>query len=245
MRLRIFVTLVLIALLANAYSAATVARRQNPAAGSTDPISGEWDASFEAMGTTTPATFEFKLDGNKVTGKANSDHTGPGTVSKGSWVENKLSFTLDFAAHESIEVTGTLKDGKLSGEFRTEGFVSKWEARKKSATTGVSATPAVVSPSADPISGEWDATFESRGTKVPITFKFKVDGDKITGTSESAHLGSGTISKGTWTANKLSFTLESGQFSIAVTGLMRDGKLVGEFDAGNAMKGKWEAQRKG
>ena len=49
----------------------------------------------------------------------------------GSWAENKLSMTLDFAKHESIAVTGSLKDGRLAGEFRTEGFVAKWEAKKK------------------------------------------------------------------------------------------------------------------
>ena len=45
--------------------------------------------------------------------------------------DGKLSFTLDFEKHESIDVTGTLKDGKLAGEFHTEGFTDKWEAKKK------------------------------------------------------------------------------------------------------------------
>lgn len=96
-----------------------------------DPISGDWDVSFFVQGSTTPAIFKLKLDGDKVTGTAESHHTGPGTISKGSWSDNQLSFTLDFKSHESIVVTGALKDGKLSGEFRTEGFVAKWEAKKK------------------------------------------------------------------------------------------------------------------
>lgn len=97
----------------------------------TDPISGAWDASFFVQGTTAPATFDFKLDGTKVTGTANSDHTGPGTIRDGSWADGKLSFTLDFKKHESIAVKGTLKDGKLVGEFNTEGFTSNWEAVKR------------------------------------------------------------------------------------------------------------------
>ncbi len=96
-----------------------------------DPISGEWNVTFHVQETTAAATFKLKLDGNKVTGTAESAHTGPGTVRDGSWTENKLSFTLDFKNHESIALTGSLKDGKLSGEFRTEGFVEKWEATKK------------------------------------------------------------------------------------------------------------------
>ena len=96
-----------------------------------DPISGDWNVMFHVRNTTAPATFKLKLEGGKVTGTAYSDHTGPGTVRDGSWVTNKLSFTLDFKAHESIAVTGTLKDGALAGEFTTEGFTEKWEAKRK------------------------------------------------------------------------------------------------------------------
>ena len=96
-----------------------------------DPITGDWEVTFHVRKMTTPATFKLKLEGHKVTGTAYSDHTGPGTVRDGSWVNNKLSFTLDFKKHESIAITGTLKDGALTGEFRTEGFVEKWDAKRK------------------------------------------------------------------------------------------------------------------
>ena len=106
--------------------------QQAPApAKQTDPISGAWDASFSAQGTTIPATFDLKLDGTKVTGSVNSDYTGPGTIRDGSWADGKLSFTMDFKKQESIAVNGTLKDGKLVGEFTTQGFTSNWEAVKK------------------------------------------------------------------------------------------------------------------
>lgn len=96
-----------------------------------DPISGAWAASFSAQGSTIPATFDLKLDGAKVTGSVNSDFTGPGTVRDGSWADGKLSFTMEFEKRESIAVNGTLKDGKLVGEFTTQGFTSNWEAVKK------------------------------------------------------------------------------------------------------------------
>ncbi len=104
--------------------------RYNPTA-SGDIITGEWDATFHAKGQTAQFTLELKLEGDKVTGKVNSAHTGPGTVKEGSWVDNKLSLSLDFAKHESIAMTGSIKDGMLTGEFRTEGFVDKWEATRK------------------------------------------------------------------------------------------------------------------
>ncbi len=107
-----------------------------------DPISGEWDVSFYVQGSTYPATFKLKLDGNKVTGTAYSEHTGAGTLRDGSWAENKLSFTLDFAKHESIAITGHFENDKLVGEFTTEGFTAKWDAKKKVVAKPGGVTPA-------------------------------------------------------------------------------------------------------
>lgn len=110
--------------------AATTLRPQ-PVLPPADLISGEWDVAFEVDNQTVHGTFILMLDGNQVTGAVYTQHTGPGTLSNGTWTDNKLSFTLVFAKHESIAVTGTAKDGKLSGEFRTEGMVGKWEAARK------------------------------------------------------------------------------------------------------------------
>jgi hypothetical protein len=98
---------------------------------SADPITGEWNVTFYVHEMKTPATFTFKLDGTKLTGTAYSEHTGPGTIRDGKWADSKLSFTLDFAKHESIAVTGAIQDDKLAGQFTTEGFTDKWEAVKK------------------------------------------------------------------------------------------------------------------
>jgi len=97
-----------------------------------DPISGEWHITFHNRERAIHATFTFILDRTKVTGTAYSDHTGAGTIRDGKWVDGKLSFTLDFKKHESITVNGALKDGKLAGEFITEGFTVKWEGTKSS-----------------------------------------------------------------------------------------------------------------
>ncbi len=99
-----------------------------------DPISGTWNVSFQAGDQPTPATFELKLDGTRVTGMVRSDHTGTGQVTEGSWAEGKLSFVAVFKNHESIAITGTLEAEKLAGEFRTEGFVATWEATRASAS---------------------------------------------------------------------------------------------------------------
>jgi len=129
MRLKTAVSLVLCLLLVGMFSAVSTApsREKKDA----DPLSGEWEVSFYVQGQTYPATFNLKLDGNKVTGTAYSEHTGAGTLRDGSWAENKFSFTLDFAKHESIAITGHLEGEKLVGEFTTEGSTAKWDAKKK------------------------------------------------------------------------------------------------------------------
>ena len=98
---------------------------------SADQINGEWSVTFHVHEMKMPGTFTFKLEGTKLSGTAYSDHTGPGTIRDGKFADGKLSFTVDFQKHESIVVTGALKDGQLSGEFSTEGFTDKWEAVRK------------------------------------------------------------------------------------------------------------------
>jgi hypothetical protein len=97
---------------------------------SADPVSGSWNVTFEVEGRAVPGKFELKLTGNTVSGTAESAHTGPGRVIDGVLKNDELQFTLKFATHESIVMTGRAKDGKLSGELRTEGRSGTWRAER-------------------------------------------------------------------------------------------------------------------
>ena len=216
-------------------------------AGESDLISGEWEGTFEIGGGSAVVTLNFKLDGETLSGSGRSEHTGPGIISQGSMVGDQLKFTLNFEKHESIAIEGSLQAGQLTGEFRTEGMVGHWTARKKAVVktnqTGPAANAGPATLSAALIDGEWAGTFEARGTKVPVTLRFKVDGDQLRGTSQSEHLGAGKISKGSWAADKLNFTMEGAFGSVSVKGQWRDGNLVGEFDMGQ-MHGSFAAKKK-
>jgi hypothetical protein len=131
MRLRTVMSLIAVVLTA---SATTAALQHKPSQHRPDPVSGEWEVLFKIGGSSASGVLNLKLDGDKVIGTVESQHTGPGTLSKGSYVDDKLSFTMDFAAHESIVATGAVKDGKLIGEFTTEGMRGTWEATKKQAS---------------------------------------------------------------------------------------------------------------
>lgn len=93
-----------------------------------DPVSGNWDVTCHIVGYTVPGTMSFKVEGEKVTGTVETEHTGKGTIAGGVWKDGKLSFTANFEKHESIIFTGTVKDGKLEGEFKTEGNTGQWTA---------------------------------------------------------------------------------------------------------------------
>ena len=96
-----------------------------------DPISGRWEGKFDAMGQIVPFTMELKLDGAKVTGTLDSEHTGHGQAKDGVWKDGAFAMTIVFDKHESIAFTGKpAKDG-LEGEFKTEGFTAKWTARSR------------------------------------------------------------------------------------------------------------------
>lgn len=139
MKSKVFSALIIGALTVMSLSACSAVARHHKALArelvtqnnASDRLSGQWDVSFFVHGKATPATFTFKLEGEKVTGTAYSDHTGAGTIRDGKWVDGRLSFVLEFKKHESIAIKGGFEKDKLAGEFTTEGFTAKWEAVKK------------------------------------------------------------------------------------------------------------------
>ena len=100
------------------------------AAANSGSVSGNWNITFKMGEHTGEGTMSLKLDGDKVTGTVETAHTGTGTLSNGTFKDGKLSLTADFATHESIKFTGEIKDGKIVGEFFTEGTSGTWAASK-------------------------------------------------------------------------------------------------------------------
>ncbi|HKG22492.1 MAG TPA: hypothetical protein VKC34_11380 [Blastocatellia bacterium] len=101
-----------------------------PAATAADPITGEWNGTAEVQGSSLPLLLRLKLDGETVTGEAESPQ-GKVPVTKGSFVANKLSITLN-SEMGPIVITGMLKDGKLAGDLDVASQVQgKWEAKRK------------------------------------------------------------------------------------------------------------------
>jgi hypothetical protein len=98
-------------------------------------------------------------------------------------------------------------------------------------------------PKGDAISGAWDAALITDDVTRQMTLTLKLEGNKVTGSFESSHLGSGAINNGSWVNNKLTISVETSHAPLTLTGALQNGKLVGEWDAGH-MQGKWEAKKK-
>jgi hypothetical protein len=72
----------------------------------------------------------LEVDGDKVRGTLDSEHTGHGQSKDGVWKDGIFTMTMVFDKHESIAFTGKPAGDGLAGEFKTEGFTAKWSATK-------------------------------------------------------------------------------------------------------------------
>jgi len=111
--------------------------------------------------------------------------------------------------------------------------------------SNIQAQPASTAQDPDPLSGEWNVTFYVNDTTTSATFKFKLEGTRVTGTAYSDHTGEGTIRDGRWLDGKLSFAADfKNHQSIVAHAILKDGKLAGEVQHPEGPPFKWEAKKK-
>ena len=225
-------------------SAASVNKSTNQPAQNKDTLSGKYEgvAKSEQMGD-IPLTVEIKNDNGKLSGKIDTPQ-GPAAITSGTFDNGKILMKFDAGGNEGT-VTATLTGDKISGKWELGGQSGPLELKRSAVVATAPAAAAASAPAAagDPITGDWEASAEAQGTQIPFTLKLKLEGDKVTGTSDSAQ-GSAALSKGTFVAGKLSFSLETPNGAIGFTGMVKDAKIVGDFDFAGQMTGKWEAKKK-
>jgi hypothetical protein len=93
---------------------------------------------------------------------------------------------------------------------------------KKVLLTVLIAIVAITVSNAEGIAGKWKASFDSGQGAMELTFNFKVDGEKLTGTV-SSQMGDMEITNGKVSGNEISFDVDAMGSSIK-----HKGKLVGE-----------------
>jgi hypothetical protein len=247
MQLRKITTLLSLVLLIATVSIASPAsfNKQSTDKPAGDNLSGKYEgvAKSDQIGD-IPLTVELKNDNGKLSGKIDTPQ-GPAAITSGTYADGKLTMKFDAGGTEGT-VTATVNGDKISGKWELGGQGGPLEL-KRSGTAAAAGEPKKeeTKPAAagDPVSGEWAGAADAQGTSIEFTLKLKLEGDKVTGSSESAQ-GSLPISKGSFVANKLTFSLDTPNGSIVMNGMIKDGKIVGEFDFAGQMTGKWEAKKK-
>ena len=102
-----------------------------PPAKASGGVNGDWNVSFTIAGQSADGNISLDVNGKSLTGTVFTEHTGKGTITDGTFENNKLSCTVKFEKHESIELSGEYKEDKLTGTFATEGMTGTWTATKK------------------------------------------------------------------------------------------------------------------
>ena len=245
MQLRRVFTVLSIALLISSAAFATTRNNWVADEKAAADISGKYEgvAKSESFGD-IPLTVNLKSTAGKLSGTIETPQ-GPAAITDGSYADGKVTLKFDAGGNEGT-VTAMLNGDKIVGKWELGGAGGTLEL-KKAGGASIPAVAAPVAPAAgpggDPISGIWDGSADAGGTTIPFKLTLKLAGDKVTGTSESDQ-GSVALSNGKWDGSKLTFTLDTPQGSIALTGLVKDGKIAGDFDFAGQMTGKWEAKKK-
>lgn len=230
-------------------SAASFNKSTNQPGQNKDTLSGKYEgvAKSDQIGD-IPLTVEIKNENGKLTGKIETPQ-GPAAITGGTFDNGKIVMKFDAGGNEGT-VTATLDGDKISGKWELGGQGGGLELKRAAMTVGAPASSAggAAKPAApaaaagDPISGEWDCSADANGQAIPFTLKIKLDGDKVTGVSEGAQ-GPTPVTAGSFSAGKLSFSLDVGGTVVKMTGMVKEGKVTGDYDFGG-QAGKWDGKKK-
>ncbi len=189
-------------------------------------LTGKYEGVAKSAGREMTVTLELVDNDGAFSGSVVTPY-GKFKVVKGKLVDDLL--TLETEGNGTTgEFSLKVKDDKLVGELRAKGGVGTIELHR-------------VGP--DEISGEWDAAADAQGQAFPFTLSLKVDGEKVTGSSDS-QLGHAIVSSGVWKDGKLSLVLDAATGPVGLVASLTDGKLVGDYDYAGQLQGKWVAIRK-
>lgn len=205
-----------------------------------DSVVGKWKAEFDSQIGTQKYTYEFKMDGTNLTGRAIGERdtaTNDVAVTNLTFASDKISFSEPLTVQDNevlVEYTGSLTNGELHlhrkvGDFAEYDIV----ARRVTDSAAASATGSVA--------GKWQGQFDSQIGVQKYTYEFKVDGTNLTGTAVGITdngTNSSTITEGKIVQDAISFveplSFGGNDISIEYTGKVSGDEIklhrkVGDF----------------
>ncbi len=169
-------------------------------------VNGRWKSEFQVQDSQMKYTYEFKADGDKLTGKCFRDRDGEkatNDVQEGKIKGDEITFVEIVKNQDQdlrIEYTGKVAGDEIKftrkvGDFGTTEIVAKRE-KEGAASAAVAVT------------GKWQSEFDSQVGHQKYTYEFKLDGTTLTGkaTREVEDQKTTTDIKGKVTGSDITFT---------------------------------------
>jgi hypothetical protein len=159
-------------------------------------LAGKWEGKITRQsGEEMKLTFNFKVDGEKLTGAVESPR-GELEIKEGKVNDDEVSFNVEIG-NGTIDYQGKLSDGKIT--MKSKGPMGEREF--------------TISRPVE-INGRWLSKFEiPNGETMELTFTFKVDGDKLTGKVESP-MGEIELTNGKVKGDEFSFDVDVNSSTI-------------------------------
>ena len=187
-------------------------------------FAGKYDGKAKSPDGEVALKLELTEEAGKYSGQVTSPH-GVYKIVSAKVADGTLTIEAEGGGTKG-KLTLRQKGDTLAGDFTADGRTGPVEFKKAAAL--------------DEISGEWDAVADAQGQPFPFTLSLKLDGEKVTGSSNS-QLGVGTVTTGSWKDGKLAIVLDG---NIALIATMIEGKLSGDYDFAGQSSGKWVAVKK-
>jgi len=147
-----------------------------------DSVVGKWKAEFDSQIGTQKYTYEFKLDGTNLTGRAIGERdngTNDVAVTDLKFDKDKISFGEPLHIQDNdvtVEYAGSLTNGELH-LHRKVGDFAEYDIVAKRVTDSVAVS------ANESVAGKWQGQFDSQIGTQKYTYEFKVDGTNLTGTA--------------------------------------------------------------
>jgi hypothetical protein len=201
-----------------------------------DTLSGKYEGTVKTAGAADEkVSLELKNDAGKISGRLTKGQTGM-DVTEGTLAESKLTLKLGAAAKDGT-ISATVAGDTITGDWTAGAAKRSFELKKVPATAAAAPAGAVN------LDGQWEAVADANGQPFPFLLVLKIEGESVTGSS-SSQLGESQIKNGSWKDGKLAFELEGQNGVIAMSAVVVEGKLSGEFDFAGQLQGKWVAVKK-
>ena len=187
-------------------------------------FNGTWKGSADFPdGQTRELTYTLKVESGKLTGTIESPR-GKVDIADGKVKGDEFSFNTIRDGNTTVH-EGKWVDGKIKIKVHAASGDREYALARAEANTAPVAASSANKVSAANINGQWKGTIkDENGGDIDLTYDFKVDGKKLTGTVEGP-IGKLDLEEGAAEGNQLKFQVSFNDLHILHEATVADGKI--------------------